>query len=221
MMTDQYHKLHSITITHGNIKEISAECEQLNIRGSAAIHQEIHFKKISTHGYSSFHSHVSADVLKNTGTCVLKDNCEFKEIVNAGHLKMINGQSTSIRSSGSLTVEQTLHTEHLDSIGMLKAKEIQAKHFRLRLSGISKIERLIAEEVCIEKDRISFSLFKKKLFCKYMSGGNLILSNTEAEIVEGDFVVIGENCNIQTLYYKEDYKISPNAKVQQIVRSQK
>jgi len=221
MTSDQYSKLHSMTITHGNIKEISADCEQLNIRGSAAIYQEIHLKKISTHGYSSFHSPVSADVLKNTGTCILKDNCEFKEVVNAGHLKMENGQSTSIRSSGSLTIEQLLLTEHLDSIGMLKAKEIQTKNFQLRLSGISKIERLIAEEVSIEKDKVSFSLFKKKLFCKYMSGGNLKLSNTDAEIVEGDFVVIGKNCNIQTLYYKEDYKISPNAKVQQIVRSQK
>jgi len=217
----QYSRLHSITITHGNIKEISAECEQLNIRGSAAIYQEIHLKKISTHGYSTFHSPVSADVLKNTGTCILKDNCEFKEIVNAGHLKMKNGQLTNIHSSGSLTIEQMLQTEHLDSIGILKAKEIQAKHFQLRLSGNSKIERLIAEEVCIEKDRISFSLFKKKLICKYMSGKNLKLSNTDAEIIEGNFVVIGENCNIQTLYYKEDYKISPNARVKQIVRSQK
>ncbi len=218
MTSDQYHRLHSITITHGNIKEISAECEHLNIRGSATIYQEIHLKKISTHGYSSFHSPVSADVLKNTGTCILKDNCEFNEIVNAGHLKMKNGQSTSIRSSGSLTIEQMLQTEYLDSIGMLKAKEIQAKNFQLRLAGSSEIERLIAEEVNIEKDRISFSLFKKKLFCKYMSGKNLKLSNTDAEIVEGNFVVIGGNCNIQTLYYKEDYKISPNAKVQQIVR---
>ncbi|MBS4189920.1 hypothetical protein KHA94_06840 [Bacillus sp. FJAT-49705] len=221
MTIEQGQKLRSITLTSGNIKELASECELLKIRGSVALHQEVHLKEISTHGHSSFHAHVVADVLKNTGSCAIKDNCEVKEIVNAGSLKMKNGQSTTITSTGKLTIEQILQTEQIYSTGIVRAKEIQAKHFQLKLSGESEIERLITDEACVEKDGISFSLFKKKLTCKYIKGKNLQLSYTDAEIVEGDVVVIGKNCHFQTLYYKDKYTISPDAKVQHIIRREK
>jgi len=221
MASEQSQKLHSITLTGGNIKKLEKECELLKIRGFVTLYEEVRLKKISTHGYSTFHSHVEADVLKNTGTCVIKDHCEVKEIVSAGNLKMKNGQITKIKSSGKLTIEQILQSEQFDSIGFVQAKEIHAKLFQLKLSGKSKIERLITDEICVKKDRGTFSLLQKKLTCKYIKGRNLQLSYTDAEIVEGDVVVVGNNCEIQTLYYKENYTISPNAKVQQIIRSEK
>jgi len=49
----------------------------------------------------------------------------------------------------------------------------------------------------------------------------LKISSTDAEVVEGDMVVVGKNCNIHTLYYKKSYTISPKAKGQQIIRSEK
>ncbi|WHY78364.1 hypothetical protein QNH20_04225 [Neobacillus sp. WH10] len=218
MASKQSQKLHSITLTGGNIKRLEKECELLNIRGLVTLYEEVRLKKISTHGYSTFHSHVAADILKNTGTCVIKDHCKVKEIVSAGNLKIKNGQISRIKSSGKLTIEQILQLEQFDSIGFVQAKEIHSKHFHLKLSGKSKIERLIADEICVKKDRASLSLIKKKLTCKYIKGRNLQLSYTDAEIVEGDVVVVGNNCEIQTLYYKEKYTISPNAKVHQIIR---
>lgn len=218
---EQSQKLRSITLTSGNIKDLATECELLKIRGSVALHQEVRLKKISTHGYSSFHSQVVADVLNNYGSCVIKDNCEVKEIVNAGNLKMRNGQTTKIISSGKLTIEQILQSEQFYSIGIVQAKEIHSKNFQLKLSGKSEIERLITNDACVEKERQTFSLLKKKLICKYIKGRNLQLSYTDAEIVEGDVVVVNKNCDIQTLYYKENYIISPNAKVQHIIRSEK
>ena len=220
MTYEQSQKLRSITLTSGNIKDLAIECELLKIRGSVTLHQELRLKKISTHGYSTFHSHIVADVLKNTGTCVIKDNCEVKEIVNAGNLKMKNGQITKIKSTGKLTIEQILQSEQFDSIGIVQAKEIHTKHFQLKLSGKSEIERLITNDACVEKERQTFSLLKKKLSCKHIKGRNLQLSYTDAEIVEGDVVVVDENCDIQTLYYKENYTISPNAKVQHIIRNE-
>lgn len=221
MANDQIQKLHSITLTGGNIKKIEKECELLKIRGFVTLYEEVRLKKISTHGYSTFHSHIAADVLKNTGTCVIKDHCEVKEIVSAGNLKMKNGQISKVKSSGKLSIEQILQSDQFDSIGFVQAKEIHAKLFQLKLSGNSNIERLIADEIGVKKDKGTFSLLQKKLTCKYIKGRNLQLSYTDAEIVEGDVVVVGNNCEIQTLYYKENYTISPNAKVHQIIRSEK
>lgn len=61
------------TLTSGKITNLAADCEELNIRGAVALHQEVHLRKISTHGHSSFHALVKADIFRNTGTCTIKD----------------------------------------------------------------------------------------------------------------------------------------------------
>ena len=205
------------TLTSGKVNNLATDCEELNIRGAVALHQEVNLRTISTHGHSSFHSLVKADILRNTGACTIKDFCEISELSNAGQLKIHHGKITNINSSGKLTVVQTLQAKQFNGIGIVKAKEIQSQQFYLKLSGRSDIEQLIADEICIEKDKLSISsLNNKKLVSKNIKGKHVQISYTNAEIVEGDVVVIGDHCNIHTLYYTESYSISPKAKVQHI-----
>ncbi|MFJ5766979.1 hypothetical protein ACIP9C_16635 [Lysinibacillus sp. NPDC093210] len=218
MSNEHIQKQRSITLTSGTINDLAPDCEQLKIRGAVAFHQELRLKTISTHGHSSFHSCVIAHVLKNTGSCVMKDYCEITEVTNAGNLKIRNGQIATINSSGKLTIEQNLQAQQFHAIGFVKAQEIHAAHFYLKLSGASEIDRLIAEDITIEKDKLSVSIVRKKLHCKSIKGKKLHLSYTNAEVVEGDIVVVGSHCSIQTLYYTKSYTISPNAKVQQVIR---
>ncbi len=218
MSKEPIQKQHSMTITSGTINDLTPTCQHLKIRGAVSFHQEIRLKTISTHGHSSFHSSVIAHVLKNTGSCVMKDYCEIAEVTNAGNLKIRNGQFSTINSSGKLTIEQQLQVQQFQAIGFIKAQEIHAAHFHLKLSGASEIDRLIADELTIEKDSFSISILRKKLHCHSITGKHLHLTYTNAEVVEGDVVVVGNHCTIQTLYYTKSYSISPNAKVQQIIR---
>ncbi|MDM5250975.1 MULTISPECIES: hypothetical protein [unclassified Lysinibacillus] len=214
-------KLRTVTVTNGNIKDLAADCEQLNIRGSVAVHQGVRLQKISTHGHSSFHSPVVAHVLNSTGSCTIKDYCEINEMKCAGSLKMRNGQVKKINSSGKLTIEQNIQAEQFHAVGFVKAKEIEAKHFQLKMSGGNEIGKLIADVIHVEKDTLSISFLKKKLNCKCIKGEQIHLSYTDAEIVDGDIVVVGDNCHIQTLYYTKSYSIAKNAKVHQIIRREK
>lgn len=119
-------------------------------------------------------------------------------------------------------VEEKLQSEQFDAIGIVKAVEITAHHFHLKLSGESKIDRLRAENVVIEKDRITLlPLFKKILRCHTVSGKHLQLSNTNAEFVEGEVVHVGENSVIRSLYYTDDYSIAASSKVHHIIRREK
>jgi|SRR5690625_613634 len=221
MKIDQSQKSSNITLTGGTVKDLSTNYEQLKVRGSVSFHQNIHTKQISTNGHCIFKYDVVADSLKNTGVCLLKSNCDIKEIVNTGHLKLSRGQTKTIQGSGKLKVEDMIQSEKVDLIGIIQAKKINAKQLHLKLSGKSVIEQLIVDEAFIDKEKITLSLLRKKLICKYIKGGNLQISFTDAEVVEGDTVAVGKNCNIQTLYYKKSYTISPKAKVQQIIRSEK
>lgn len=214
-------KLRTVTLTNGTIKDLAADCEQLNIRGFVTLHQEIRVKKISTHGHSSFHSRVEAQILNSSGSCSIKDFCEINEIKNAGSLNMRNGRVTKLNSSGKLTIEQNLQAEQFHAAGFVKANEIEAKHFQLKMSGGNEIGKLIADVIHVEKDTLSISFLKKKLNCKCIKGEQIHLSYTDAEIVDGDIVAVGDNCHIQTLYYTKSYSIAKNAKVQQIIRREK
>ncbi|KGR76346.1 hypothetical protein [Ureibacillus sinduriensis] len=220
MKNKENKKSYSVTLTNGRIKNLIPECRILKIRGSVALYQDLKLERISTHGYSIFHSQVVAEALSNSGSCVIKENCVVDEVTNTGNLKMKNGQIYKIFSSGKLSIEQTLQSKQFHSIGIVQANVIHSERFQLKLSGTSRIERLITHHATVEKENLSFPLLKKKLICKYIKGSNLQLANTDAEVVEGDIVVINKHCNIQTLYYKENYSISSFANVQQIIRSE-
>lgn len=217
-----FQKLRTLTLTNGTIKHLEADYEQLNIRGAVSLHQELHLKKVSTHGHSSFYYPVTAQIFNSSGSCKLKDDCQIGELTNAGNIKICNGFIQKINSSGKLMVEEKLQSEQIDAVGIVKAVEITAHHFHLKLSGESKIDRLRAENVVIEKDRITLlPLFKKILRCHTVSGKHLQLSNTNAEFVEGEVVHVGENSVIRSLYYTDDYSIAASSKVHHIIRREK
>lgn len=217
-----FQKLRTLTQTNGTVKHLDADYEKLNIRGAVSLQQEVHLIKVSTHGHSSFYYPVTAQIFNSTGSCKLKDYCQIGELTNAGNIKIRNGFIQKINSSGKLMVEEKLQSEQFDAIGIVKAAEIIAHHFHLKLSGESGIDRLRAENVVIEKDRITLlPLFKKILRCHTISGKHLQLSNTNAEFVEGEVVHVGENSVIGTLYYTDDYSIASSSKVHHIIRREK
>ncbi|WP_155593113.1 hypothetical protein [Lysinibacillus cavernae] len=217
-----FQKLRTLTLTNGSIKNLDAEYEQLNIRGAVSIHQEVHLKKVSTHGHSSFYFPVTTQTFNSTGSCTLKDYCEMDELTNAGNLKIRTGRVRKIHSTGKLVVEEKMQCQLFEAIGIVKAVEIQATDVHLKLSGESEIGRLMAETILIEKDKVTLlPLFKKKLSCQTINGRHLQLSYTKAEVVDGEVVVVGENCQIETLYYSDEYTIAPTAKVHHVIRREK
>ena len=217
-----FQKLRTLTLTNGRIKHLDTGYEQLNIRGAVALHQEVHLKKVSTHGHSSFYCSVTAQVFNSSGSCTLKDYCEIEELTNAGNIQIRNGCVHKINSSGKFIIEEKLQSRRFDAIGVVKAEEIVANHFQLKLSGESEISKLLADNVVIEKDRVTLlPLFKKRLSCHTIKGKQLQLSYTDAQIVDGEVVIVGENCLIETLYYTDDYTIASNAKVYHIIRREK
>ncbi|WP_163582059.1 hypothetical protein [Gracilibacillus saliphilus] len=208
---------HSITFTSGAIKELPQEYDVLKLRGSVTLHQDIHLKEISTHGYSVFHSDVLVNSLHNAGSCAIRGKCSAMKLHNVGNVTLYSAQIAYINSSGKLSVNE-LRTDKLEAIGMIQGTEINAKQLHLRLSSESNVERLVTEEVQIDKHGMSFSLFKKRLLCRYIIGKKLHLSYTQADVVEGETVNIGKHCKINTLYYLESYTISPKATVTRVIR---
>ncbi|CAM5345886.1 hypothetical protein [Niallia circulans] len=220
MTNEQNEKLLSLTLTNGTIDTIEKGYEKLKIRGSVKVLQDVQVKEISTHGHSLFQSQVISEILRNTGSCILNGDNKVEKITNSGILKINKGEIEELTSSGSLTIMDIIHVTHMNVIGIVQGKEIHSAIFNLKLAGTNKINLLIANDICVERAKMNLTLANKKLICQQIKGDTILLSHTIANSVEGNVVTIKKNCEIQKLYYKDHYTISPLATVHQIIRSE-
>ncbi|MEI2405365.1 hypothetical protein [Niallia taxi] len=220
MANEQNGRLLSLTLTNGTIDTIEKDYKKLKIRGSVKVLHDVQVKEISTHGYSLFQSKVISEILKNNGKCILNGDNKVEKLTNRGILKINKGEIKQLTSSGSLTIIDIIHVTQMNAIGVVQGKEIHSDSFYLKLAGTNKIDLLIAKDICVEKTKMNLTSWNKRLICQQIKGDTIRLAHTIAKTVEGNVVTINKNCEIQKLYYKDHYTISPLATVHQIIRSE-
>ncbi|PAQ13541.1 hypothetical protein CD798_14100 [Bacillaceae bacterium SAOS 7] len=206
------------TVTRGKVKNIKEACETVHVRGAVTFQQDIEVKELSIFGQGFFHGSVVVEQLTNKGVCIIKEVCEVSVMKNLGHLQLNAGKVTNVESSGYLKVGKRLDCQRLTVKGVLSGGEVNARKVHCRLSGPSRVQKLAADEIIVEKAKGTFSLLKKKLACEKVVGKKLTLSLIEAKEVEGEEIVIGPDCHIDTLCYKKRYTIDPASTVQHIVQ---
>lgn len=206
------------TVTRGKVKDIKGDCETVHVLGAVTFNQDIQVQRVSVFGQASFHGTLIADQLDNKGVCFIKKTCEMRHVKNMGHLQLKAGRIINMESSGYLKVEQRLESDCLIVNGAVNGKEIMAKEFHCLLSANSNIQKLIADKITVKRSRGTFSLLKKKLKCERIVGKTLLLSLTEANVVEGEEVFIGPSCRIHTLRYTKNCTINPVSTVQNIIK---
>lgn len=210
--------LRSITLTSGKMTELQPHYQLINIRGSVSVLPNVHVTKISSHGYSSFHGKVNSQFLYNTGHCTIRGSFVIDEIRSNGHLDLRQGEVNKMKSSGSVVIHSSIKAKHFEATGTIHAPKLTSELFTLSLSGKSQIKRLAAAHIQVDSHKSLFSLGIKKLVCDHIIGKNIQVTNTTANVIEGEHVMIGDHCSIRTLYYSENYSISPKASVTEVIR---
>lgn len=115
-------------------------------------------------------------------------------------------------------ITSTIEAGNFEANGVVRSPELVSEFFQLALSGESQIKRLVASQIQVHLKGSIFSLGKKRLVCDNITGSNIQLINTTAEVEEADHVTIGDNCLIDTLYYRDSFSISPKSKVTHVIR---
>ncbi|WP_338751363.1 hypothetical protein [Bacillus sp. FJAT-52991] len=206
------------TVTSGKVKSMNEACETVRVLGTVTFQQDVEVKHLSIFGQGSFRGSVVVEQLTNKGVCMMKEACEVNDVKNLGHLQLKIGKMTNVESSGYLKVDKRLDCQWMNVKGAFSGEEIHAKQVHCRLSGASRVHKLTADKVVVERAKGTFSLIKKKLTCETIIGKQLSLSLTEANEVEGEEVVIGPGCQIHTLRYTKRYAIDPSSTVQHIIQ---
>ncbi|MFD2445370.1 polymer-forming cytoskeletal protein [Bacillus sp. CGMCC 1.16607] len=163
----------------------------LSIEGNASISGDTYMNRMTVAGKSSVGGNVKGEELKVQGKIFIGGNCEVETFKAEGQFNV----------GGLLSAE----TIEIHTYGESKAKEIGGQTITVTqrsnfLLGILK------------------TVISTKLEADVIEGDHIILENTKAKVVRGNHIVIGENCEIGLVEYKDTYKLEKNGSVKESIQ---
>ncbi|NEU05768.1 polymer-forming cytoskeletal protein [Clostridium senegalense] len=200
--------------TSGSSKFIgNLSCNEGAVSGSCNIEGEIKANVFEISGGCTVLKDASIENLRASGACNFHESVTSKEMVVNGGIKVSkNVESEIFKASGSFEIGQMLNADEvfIKLGGFCRVKEI----------GCSKIEVNKSFGKSIIRDFIS--IFSKNLDMELevetIEADYIYLENTKAKVVRGENVIIGKNCEIDLIEYKNEYKCDEESVVNKVER---
>ena len=218
----------------------------VSISGSGKINGDLECKDFKTSGSSKVIGNLKAETIKISGSARIEGNVEAEEMKVSGSSHVVGDvKSQSIKINGSTHIEGNLYGEEIIIAGSAHIeKNCEAESFKasgnfkiqgllnageinIRIGGNCNVQEIGGEHIEIRVNPIDNSLFKKvidkmfnskgELTTELIEGDEIYLQNTNAKIVRGNNITIGEGCNIGLIEYSGEIIISSDS----IVREQK
>jgi cytoskeletal protein CcmA (bactofilin family) len=218
----------------------------VGISGSGKINGDVECVDFKTSGSSKVVGNLKAETIKVSGTARIEGDVEVGEMKVSGS-SHVTGQvkSQSLKISGSTHIDGNLYGEEVSVSGSVHiGKNCEAESFKasgnfkiqgllnagevnVKLGGYCSVKEIGGEHIDIRVNAIDNTFFKKvidKMFnsrgelnTELIEGDEIFLENTNAKIVRGNHITIGEGCNIGLVEYSEGINISSTS----IVKEQK
>lgn len=160
----------------------------LKVEGRGSIKGDVYMNKMIIAGTASIGGNVKGEDLKVQGKIVVDGDCEVE----------------AFKAEGQFNVQGLLSAETIEihTYGESKAKEIGGQTIRVKQKTNFLLNLLkTVKSVQLEADLIE--------------GDHITLENTKAKIVRGNHIIIGENCEIDLVEYKETFKREKNGYVKE------
>lgn len=188
---------------NGNVKS-----EKVKINGSSKIDGLLYANDLLVEGRASITKDVMINTFTVNGTTSIGGNVKGEEIKVKGKIK-INGdcEVETFHSDGQFTVDGLLSAEQIEVVtyGECVAKEIGGKSITVK-----------------QKNNFLLDLLKTvksvKLVADMIEGDHISLENTKAKVVRGNHILIGENCEIDLVEYKDTFQVVGNGYVKENIQ---
>ena len=219
---------------------------EVTISGSGKINGDLECVDFKTSGSSKVIGNLKAETVKVSGSARIEGNVEAVEMKVSGS-SHVTGQVKSqvLKISGSTHIEGSLYGEEVTIMGSAHIeKDCEVESFKasgnfkiqgllnagqvtINLGGKSSVKEIGGEHIEVKVSIIDNFFFKKaidKMFnsrgelnTEIIEGDEIYLENTNAKIVRGNKVTIGEGCNIGLIEYSGEINVSNES----IVKEQK
>lgn len=197
-------------------------CRFFQCSGTGAIYGNVKTDHFKISGNGKVEGNLNADYFTIEGHGKVSQDAKVKQMKIAGK-GIIGGRLTGeeIKINGRAMIDgdcevELFHAEGHFTIGGL----LNAESIRIKLYGECKAREIGGQTIIIKQKIFSMVTLLKRLFpvrlvTETIEGDHIELESTIAKVVRGNHVVIGENCEIDLVEYKDTYKQLENAKVKE------
>lgn len=208
---------------NGNI-----DCVNFKINGSGSVNGNIKSEKTAISGSSNLKGDVDSIEFKVNGSTAIGGNSLSKfvkvngslnvngflkgeELVVYGSIKINNDCNVDkFDAKGSFSISGLLNADEInvEIYGTCTAKEIGGEKINIQLGHSFGIKKLI---------NAIFNLInmKEELNTELIEADEIYLENTNAKIVRGMNIIIGDGCNIDLIEYKNSFQNNGNSIVKE------
>lgn len=228
----------------GSGTSCGGKCNEVNISGSGEINGDLECVDFKTSGSSKVAGSIKAENIKVSGSAKINGNVEVGEMKVSGSTNVLGQvKSQSLKVSGAIHIGESLYGEDVNISGSLHVgKDCEVEAFRasgnfriqgllnagqviINLGGKSSVKEIGGEHIEVKISIVENFFFKKvidkmfnsraELTTELIEGDEIYLENTNAKIVRGNNVTIGEGCNIGLIEYRGKINVSSDSVVGQ------
>ena len=226
----------------GSGSTCGGKCNEVSISGSGKINGDLECVEFKTSGSSKVNGALKAETIKVSGSATIEGNVEVGEMKVSGSTHIVGQvKGQSVKISGSIHVGESIYGEEVNISGSLHVgKDCEVECFKasgsfkiqgllnagevsINLGGKSSVKEIGGEHIEVRLGIMDNLFFKKiidkmfntngELTTELIEGDEIYLENTNAKIVRGNNVTIGEGCNIGLIEYRGSINISSESKV--------
>ncbi|MGR3205755.1 polymer-forming cytoskeletal protein [Bacillus glycinifermentans] len=199
------------------------ECKQFSCNGAGTMKGHVKAETVKISGRASVHGGIAASSVRIDGSAKIEGDVDADKVKIAGHASLsghVKGDDLIIR--GKASIGKDCEVEHFTAEGcftidgLLNAEQVEIKIH----GGESRAKEIGGRRIRCTAHRSKFLLLLKPflpgpaLTAELIEGDHIELANTTAKIVRGNTVIIGENCDIGLVEYKEEFRQAKSAKVE-------
>ncbi|MFC3745972.1 polymer-forming cytoskeletal protein [Paenibacillus sp. GCM10012306] len=197
----------------------------VKVTGECQFNDAVDCRRLSLTGNVRVDGDLQAEKLKVTGELAVAGGLAGQSLRGTGEVKAASARIEHIDFSGSLVVNGDCEAEQLQISGAAEVEGLlSAERLQINLFGPGSAREVGGGTVVIKQNKagklLNFIKAKQDVIFRagLIEGDNIELHCTVADTVRGGSVIIGPDCVIQTVEYRETLEIHKNASVKQQVR---
>lgn len=207
------------------------ECEEFHSSGSSDLKGSLKARIVRISGASDIKGNVTAEEIRISGSSDIKGDVTTKKIrisgssdirgnLRGGYVEIsgasdINGDcdAETFNARGGFDIGGLLNSDVVDIeiYGRCRVREIGGEKVKVVIGGDAGFLNKIVKYIFNKKEMLETSIIE---------ADDIYLERTKCKIVRGKNVVIGPECEIGTVEYKDTIKVSTDSSVEKQVKIQ-
>ncbi|MFD3156156.1 cell shape determination protein CcmA [Haloimpatiens sp. FM7330] len=221
-------KYNEVTISGAGEINGDMECNMFKVAGSGEVHGNLQSKIIKASGAFEVNGNIEGEDIDGKGAVDINGTLKCKNVNMAGAVD-IDGDlyGDIIKISGALDIKKNCEAEILNLKGCFDIEGLlNAGQINIEMKRRCNVKEIGGEKIEIRRINESFvsRLFnlssgrRGKLECEVIEGDDIYLEYTEAEVVRGNNIVLGPECEIQCVEYRDSFDAAQDSKVAKVKR---